>query len=52
LSSIRSGFGIGVSAAETVVIGVRASAVNAMDDRANALRVMGFGFILFVVCFA
>jgi hypothetical protein len=53
-AGLPSGFGIGGSAAKTVLNDDRANAVIAMDDRAKALRVMYFCFIfvcLFCVLF-
>jgi hypothetical protein len=47
---MSAGFAMGGSAAETVANDDRPNAVSAIDDRANALRVMWFCFILLFVC--
>jgi hypothetical protein len=49
-AGLPSGFGMGGSAAKTVANDERPNAVSAIDDRANALRVMWFCFILLFVC--
>jgi hypothetical protein len=47
-AGLPSGFGMGGSAAETVANDDRPNAVSAIDDRANALRVMWLCFMLCV----